>query len=586
MKKENISVPKKGKNKFPIVITILFVISLLLSIGYLAYNIGFASNQPNQLFLIINSFIMVIVIILYGMMGYATTNKLRQILAIMTSFGFIVLVGFNLLVTTNILKLPTQASVPDFSNKSINEAITWASENNIEFEQIYEYSDNIKEYNIITQNIVPNTLLKDIKKITFTVSNGPNYDKLVIIANMIGWNIDDALKNINENFLNNVVVNYKISDEVEKDIIISQNVNGQIKRNDKLILEVSLGAKEDLVPVSMIDLKNKSLFDATLWLKRNGIEYKIEYEFNQNIKRHYVISQSELKDKLINPNSDSITIIVSKGKEIKVPDLNSMSVDDITKWIIENNLKVSYKDEYHKDIVTGKLISANYKQNDEIEEGTTIELVISKGQLRMPKLSSLNEFRQWASTYSIKTEEVFEYNNVKKGDIIKFSHNENDVISPTDKVIVYVSNGSPVTIPSFIGKHKDTIRSECNKIGLNCTFSYSGYSTSNRDIALSQNKRSGSQVINGTYVNIGLSSGIAKTFKVEISESLLSIGSSSGTINSLKSWFSSKYPNVTFTFVTKSSNTYDNSGFIHEDSPINDGSNVTQGRSYQVWITQ
>lgn len=586
MKKENISVPKKGKNKFPIVITILFVISLLLSIGYLAYNIGFASNQPNQLFLIINSFIMVIVIILYGMMGYATTNKLRQILAIMTSFGFIVLVGFNLLVTTNILKLPTQASVPDFSNKSINEAITWASENNIEFEQIYEYSDNIKEYNIITQNIVPNTLLKDIKKITFTVSNGPNYDKLVIIANMIGWNIDDALKKINENFLNNVVVNYKISDEVEKDIIISQNVNGQIKRNDKLVLEVSLGSKEDLVPVSMIDLKNKSLFDATLWLKRNGIEYKIEYEFNQNIKRHYVISQSELKDKLINPNSDSITIIVSKGKEIKVPDLNSMSVDDITKWIIENNLKVSYKDEYHKDIVTGKLISANYKQNDEIEEGTTIELVISKGQLRMPKLSSLNEFRQWASTYSIKTEEVFEYNNVKKGDIIKFSHNENDVISPTDKVIVYVSNGSPVTIPSFVGKHKDTIRSECNKIGLNCTFSYSGYSTSNRDIALSQNKRSGSQVINGTYVNIGLSSGIAKTFKVEISESLLSIGSSSGTINSLKSWFSSKYPNVTFTFVTKSSNTYDNSGFIHEDSPINDGSNVTQGRSYQVWITQ
>ncbi|MDD4718582.1 MAG: PASTA domain-containing protein [Bacilli bacterium] len=574
------------KNKITLLVSILYGVALLLSIGYLIYNIIKGDNQTNHLYLIINSLLLVIIIILYGMLGYANTNKLRQVLATLTSVCFIALVSFNLLVNIGVIKLPTADTIPDFSNKSINDAISWASDNKIEVEQMYEYSDNVEEFNIITQNILPNTLLKDVKKINFTVSNGPNYDKLVVIANMVSWNIDDALKVVEENFLNNVEINYIINDEIEKDIIISQSINGQMKRNDKLILNVSLGIKDDLVPVVMIDLKNKSLFESTLWLKRNGINYKLEYEFSDIIKRHNVISQSELKDTMIDPSSDSITLIVSKGKKINIPDLNSMAADDITRWIVDNKLRVEYSDEYHKDIAIGKLISSNYKFNDEVEEETVIKLIISKGQLRMPKLTSLSEFRQWAGKYNIVTEEIFEYNNVKKGEIIKFSHKENDVITPSDKVIIYISNGSPITIPNFIGKSKDTIRTECNRIGLNCTFYYSGYSSSKRDIALSQNKRSGSQVISGTNVSIGLSSGIASTFKVEITESLLSIGSSSGTITSLKTWFNSQYPNVTFTFITKKSNTFDNSGFIHESSPTKDGTSVTQGKTYQVWITE
>lgn len=574
------------KNKITLLVSILYGVALLLSIGYLIYNIIKGDNQTNHLYLIINSLLLVIIIILYGMLGYANTNKLRQVLATLTSVCFIALVSFNLLVNIGVIKLPTADTIPDFSNKSINDAISWASDNKIEVEQMYEYSDNVEEFNIITQNILPNTLLKDVKKINFTVSNGPNYDKLVVIANMVSWNIDDALKVVEENFLNNVEINYIINDEIEKDIIISQSINGQMKRNDKLILNVSLGIKDDLVPVVMIDLKNKSLFESTLWLKRNGINYKLEYEFSDIIKRHNVISQSELKDTMIDPSSDSITLIVSKGKKINIPDLNSMAADDITRWIVDNKLRVEYSDEYHKDIAIGKLISSNYKFNDEVEEETVIKLIISKGQLRMPKLTSLSEFRQWAGKYNIVTEEIFEYNNVKKGEIIKFSHKENDVITPSDKVTIYISNGSPITIPNFIGKSRNAILTECNKAGLNCSFYYSGYSSSNKDIALSQNKKSGSQVISGTNVSIGLSSGIASTFKVEITESLLSIGSSSGTITSLKTWFNSQYPNVTFTFITKKSNTFDNSGFIHESSPTKDGTSVTQGKTYQVWITE
>lgn len=581
-KHENI----KQHEGLSIALNIIFGLTLILSLGYLLYNLIFNQNQTNQLYLIINSFIILIIIILIGLSIFSHNEKGIKLIKIGILINFIFLIGFQFLTSINIIKLPTEDVVPNLINKSINEAIKWANDNKIDFEQSYEFSENVDEFNIIAQSVAANTLVKNIKKINFTVSNGPNYDKLIIASSMVGWKIDEAIEYINENLLNNVEINYHLNDEFERDVIFKQSINGQMRRNDKLILDVSLGVKDNLLPIKMENLKNKSLFESTLWLKRNGIKYKLEYVFNDKVKRNFVISQNELKDSIVTPFETVVTLIISKGKEIKIPNFNNMNIDEITKWIIDNNLKVKYSDSYHSDILIGKLISSNYKENDIVEEETTIELVISKGQLRLPTFKSINEFREWAAKYNIITEEKYEYNEkVKKGGIIKFSHQENDIISPKDVVVVYISDGTPVTIPNFVGKHKNDIRTTCSRIGLNCTFYYQNYSNSGVDIALSQNKRSGSTVIAGTYVNIGLSKGAAKKFTVEITESQLSIGNADGTISSLKSYFAQKYPNVKFIFYKKNSNTYDNSGFIHESSPIKDGSTVTQGNEYQVWIT-
>ena len=577
---------KKKRSILSISMGIIYIIMLFLSIGYLIYNIAFAGDKTNQLYLIINSLIMVMIIIVFMITMFMDNDKTRKIMSIITSLFFISFVSFNFLVTTNSINLPVQATLQNFADENISEVIKWASANKVTIEQSYEYSDNVEEYHIISQSIVPNTLLKDVKKINFVISSGPNYDKQIILSNMIGWSIDDALKSINENFLNNVSIDYVINDEIEKDVIFLQSIKGQMRRNDLLNLKVSLGSTGSLTPLAMIDLKNLSLFDATLWLKRNGIPYKLEYEFSTKINRNYIISQSEKEGNMINQNENTVTLIVSKGNEINVPDIQKMTVDEVTKWVIENNLKIKYTDQYDANIEFGKIINVNYKVGDKIEEGTTIDLITSKGQLRMPTFSSINEFRDWASKYSIKTEEKNEYNDkIKKGSIIKFSHQENDVISPTDTIIVYISDGSPITIPNFVGKSKSTILNNCHSLGLNCTFYYSGYSSTGKDVAVSQNKKSGSTVISGTYVNVGLSLGTAKNYTVEISEAQLTLGNADKTISTLKTWFASKHPGVTFTFYKKVSNTYSNAGFIHESSPIKDGSAVTQGKTYQVWIT-
>lgn len=492
---------KDKKNGFH---SFMAFIILLASIGYLIYTISFGSDLINQYELIINAAI-IFLISFSNAMGL--TKKASKSWLSISSFFVVILIVFNLLTNMNILKVPTNNVVKDFTGININEAIKWADANKIKYYQVYEFSDNIEEFSIISQSVSPNTLTKSIKEIEFIVSKGPNYDKEVIISNMTNWNIDEVIEVIDDNFLSNVKIKYEFNDEIEKDIVISQNKSGQLKRNEEIEIVVSLGKKDKLKKVKAIDLTNYTEFKATLWLKRNGIEYEIKYDFSDTIKKGNVIKQSIEADKEIKPGDDKIIITLSKGAKIKVPNLKSMKVDEIISWVSSNNLKISFEERFDATVEYGNVIEANYKEGDEIEEGTKIKLITSKGVLKMKKFSSLADFRSWASKYGVNINEVFEFNdNIKQGDIIKFSHEEGSIINYNDTVTVYVSDGKAISVPDFYGKSKSNIQGTCNNLGLNCTFYYTR-SNSTKDTAVAQNKRAGSKVIKGTYVNIGLSGG-------------------------------------------------------------------------------
>ncbi|MCI8778152.1 MAG: PASTA domain-containing protein [Bacilli bacterium] len=563
-------------------------ISFILSCAYLIFTIVFCQNQVNNVYLIINASIITFMALLFMI----TTMINRNIFGIFANITILLFLVFNFLVINNIIELPTQELLENFQNKSISEALKWAKENNIEVNQIYEYSDNIDEYHIITQDIYPNTLLKNVKEITFTVSYGPNYEKIISLPNMVGWNIDDAINTINNNFLNNVSIEYEINNEKEKDIILEQNISGQIRRNDELKLKVSLGSEDDLEPVDMIDLYNKSLLEATLWLKRHGIKYEIIYVFSDEVAKNYVADQETEVGTTIDPKNDKIKIIVSKGKKIVVPDLTKMTVDEVTEWIINNNLKVSFETKYNSTIEIGKIIEADYKENAEIEAGTLITITTSKGALKMPKFNNIADFRNWANDTGIEYREEYEFNNeVAKGEIIKTIPEKDAVINYSDTLVIYISYGKPVKIPSFIGKHKDEISSICSNIGLNCTFYYNGYSDTPVNIAQNQNKNADSEVVTGTYVSIGLSSGPAPVTpqppscnRNETTQIWITPGNDG---NQTKSNILKAYPNIKWNFnlVDNCSNGDSGAGVVCNANEI-DGKNLNHCDTYTVTIVK
>ncbi len=564
---------------------IFLSLAVVCSVSYFVFTILNSSNNIDYLTPIISSLILVVFTIVFTITGIYMMNKPKG--KLFTSLSAVILTGFisfNFLNDSGMLNLPTQDTISDFTNIAITEAMAWASSNNITVEQEYQTSDIIPAYHIINQNVSAGTLTKDIDKIQFIVSTGPDYNKEVIVPNMLGWNVDDVVDYINTNYLNNVNIEFEFSTEI-KDTVIAQDNYGQMKRNSKINITFSLGSEEDLVPVELIDLTGKSKFEATLWLKRHGIPYNTTSEFSDKVERNYVISQKQEKGTIIDPKKDTVEITMSKGKEIIVPDILSMTVEAVTKWIIDNNLKIRFSDKYDEKVELGKIISCNYKKDDVIEEETEISIVTSKGQLKMEEFSSLYSFREWASKYNVNYEEIYEFSDsVAKGKVISYSHNKGQVIGNKDVITVTVSQGAPVTIPNFYNMSWNSIKSKCNSIGLSCSYVYGDYNSSiPKGNAYSQSKNSGAKVVSGTSVKVTLSMGAPASKTLYIQETWLVPNSADGTINSLRSKLASDYPGVTFNYVKKPSNSQA-SGFIHRDSPTNTGSTVTQGKTYTIWV--
>ena len=485
--------------------SIIFISLLMVTtLGFSTFLIYDSFNKINQLYRIINA-LLIAITVLTTIIALKRAYKYPKTKALgISAFFLISLMIFNILAISETIKLPKQSFLPNMQNKSLVEVLTWTEKNNIKTNQTFEYSDNIKKYNIISQDKVMGTFLKNLKTLNLEVSNGPDYNKEVIISDMTGLNIDDAVKIIDENFLNNVDVSFEENTEITRDIILEQNIKGNIKRNDKLNLKVSLGDKENLKPVKMKNLVNKALFKATLYLNRNAIDYELKYDFSDKIDKNKIISQSVKKGKEVSPN-DKITLTVSKGKKIVMPDLTNKKLSEVTKWAITNNLKINYDDRYDDKIKNGKVIETTHKKGDIIEEEETIGIIVSKGKLKLPKFTNINEFKTWAEKYKIKYEIKEEFNDdIKQDDIIKFSKEQGKTIKNDETIIVYVSKGKAVKVPNFIGETKETAKNTCNKLNLNCTFEIVYNESKKENTVINQSIKEGEEIKESSSITLSI----------------------------------------------------------------------------------
>ena len=514
IKKENNTNDIKKPKAANIFLSITYVAAIFLFI----FLILDSANQINQIYQIINAFLILFIVTSFLVSFKKSFFKNKSFATVTTSLLVLITITFNGLYMTKVIKLPTQNFLPDFESKNLTKAINWTEENNIKTEQNFEYSDTEEKYSIISQSKKPETLTKNIKKVDFTVSNGPDYNKDVILTGMTGWNVDDVLKFIDNNFLNSVAINFEENLNIKKDTVISQSNTGNIKRSTALIFNVSLGDKNSLKPIKLKDLKNESLLHAEVYLGRNGILYELKYDFSNTIKKGNVITSSVKEGTTVKPD-EKITLTISKGKKIKVPNLKNKTMSYITKWMVENNIQINYKDRYDNNIKSGRVIESNYKEGDIIEEGTTVDIIFSKGPLVMKKFDNINDFKSWADTNGIKYEIKEEFNEeIEKDKIIKTSIEEGKNINLEETITVYVSKGIAVKVPNFIGKSKSEVQKECDSLGINCSFTES-YSTKTKGTVIAQNINAGTEISKGDTIVITLATNKKTNNKTSTSSS-------------------------------------------------------------------
>lgn len=492
---------KQIKQK-PKAANIFLSLTYVITIALFIYLVIDSSNRINQIYQIINAFFLLAFMTCFLISFKKSFFKDKSAPTVATSLIVICAIAFNGLYLTDVISLPKQSYLPNFESKNLTKAINWTEKNDIKTDQNFEYSDTTKKYNVISQSEKAETLTKNLSTVDFVVSNGPDYNKEVILADMTGWNVDDVLDFVEENFLNNVTINFEENDTVDKDTIIRQSITGTIKRSDPIIFTASLGNKEDLSPIKLEDLTGKSLLRASVYLGRNGIQYELKYEFSDKIEKGHVISSDPKKGTTVNPD-DMVTLTISKGKEIKVPDLKNKTMAYVTKWMVENNLQINYSDKYDTEIESGRVIESNYKEGDIIEEGTTVDVTFSKGPLKMKKFDNINDFKSWADINGIKYEIKEEFNSdVEKDKIIKTSIEEGKTINLDDTITIYVSRGEAVKVPDFSGNTKSEAQKTCDNSGLSCSFTeeYSSSITSGKVIR--QSVAAGTEIAKGDKITI------------------------------------------------------------------------------------
>ncbi len=497
--------PEKDINNKPILI-----IMILIFLGILGYNIYNAFNKEEYILEIVSSSLLysgIILSIVALMISNAKKRFITHIFAIILVLSFVVI---NLLSFYEIISLPKQAALPDFINKNVSEAIIWANENNVEINPIYEFSDSVDENNIIMQSIEDGILVRNIKEVEIIVSNGPNYDLNTTLPSMLGWNVDEVIKTIKDlNYnLDKLNINFNFN-EADKDTLYEQSKTGTTSRNEELILDFSLGLEENLEPVELIDLKNKETFDATLWLKRNGIKYELSYEFSETVSLGNVISTDPKSGTVINQKEDTVTLVISKGKEIITPNFSKMTLDEIIEWANDNNININYTTEYSDIVDIGEILKVDTGANVIIEEGSTITIVTSKGALTVIDFNNdINILRSFANEHNITIVELLEFNDeVNKDEIISTSHKAGDKILPGASIEVTISKGSKISVPSFIGLSESAANSKCNELGITCSISRV-YSSSTVGTVVNQNKSVGSEISSGSSIVLSVSAGV------------------------------------------------------------------------------
>lgn len=497
---------KKSKN---LLLNILLCIVLLTSISYFVITLIYKEDNIDFLISLLSSLLLCIFTCFFVITEFTNPSK-RKAKIYITAILFLIYMGFGILNTLSLLPIKEIQKIEDFTNKSLTEVIKWSEKNHIDINQVYEYSDLVDEYYIISQSEKTDTLLKDIKELTIVVSEGPSPDKEVIIPNMINWEAKKVLEFISKNYLSNVSINFIESDKL-RNTLLEQNISGTKKRSDSLELVFSLGSLEELEDVKLMDLSNKSKLEGEFFLKENAIDYEIEYDFSNKIKRGNVIKTDLEVGTMLKPKETKVKLIISKGPKITVPDLTKYNMTEITEWIIKNKLKLEFTDKYDDNIKENKVISANYNKGDVIEQKTLIKIVLSKGKLIMQGFESLDEFKSWANKYGINYEEKYVFNSeVKSGEVISYSHKKGDTIKNDDTIVITISQGAKTTVPNVVGKTKESAIKLLESAKLKYNFVYEN-STKSKNKVLKQSLSANNEVAQNTTITLTLSNGKAPT---------------------------------------------------------------------------
>lgn len=200
------------------------------------------------------------------------------------------------------------------------------------------------------------------------------------MPNVMGYEEEKALE-----ILDDAGISYEIEREYsstfEAGVVMSQSIlaGDEVKEGDRVKLVISKGIEEVDVP----SVVGKTAEEAKQSLLNAGFQVEEDEEYNEEVEEGLVISQTPDGATKADKGS-TVTIVVSKGEEVKVakvPNLKKKTITEAEQMLSDVNLKLgNVTQEYSDSIEEGKVISQSVDAGLEVKEGTEVDITISKGK--------------------------------------------------------------------------------------------------------------------------------------------------------------------------------------------------------------
>lgn len=184
-------------------------------------------------------------------------------------------------------------------------------------------------------------------------------------------------------------------------------------------------------------------------MKKNGFtNYTFKEQTDATVEKGYVISQS-VDDGTAITKDTAITIVISSGKEMtSVPNVVNYEDSQATTLLEEAGLKVTHGYAYDDNVEKDYVISSDPVAGTEVEEGSTVKIIISNGKEQkkvvVPKLEEMSEADAAAKLTELNLvgAPTYEYSDtVKEGQVISQDPVVNTEVDEQSTVSYVVSKG-------------------------------------------------------------------------------------------------------------------------------------------------
>ena len=272
--------------------------------------------------------------------------------------------------------------MPNFVGQTKSDVASWVKQQGITTSGIVfkeEYNFDNDENVILSQSVDAGKKVKNDVKITFTISLGADPDEKISVPNINSMSKSEIENWISTNKLTKTKITTTYNESVDKDSVISYEIKGvdeaDFTRSSTMNITISKGP-QPAGTVTVSDFKDKMYEEVESWAKTNKVTLNKIEAYSDKVDSGKVISQSVSANSTMK-TTDTLTITVSKGKGIAVPNLSNMNEEQINAWIKKNNINATITSEYSTS--DKRVLSSNVSSGTMISSSDDVQIVLNKG---------------------------------------------------------------------------------------------------------------------------------------------------------------------------------------------------------------